>query len=257
MKNRVKYEYYELRTILSIFFVISILGITILAVGYILDIILLQILGILVIIFGFYLLVSNFVGMFSLIIESNENKEILDRIVTVLNLKGNELFLDVGSGRGRISILLAKNLKNGKIIGIDTGNVMQIAHKNAVIEGVGEKIEFLSGNVLAIPFGNDTFDSITCAGVFNHLKENQINTALSEIWRVLKSNGTFMLFEMVKGMRGFLIYNLFGYSKLKKREEWKKIVEDSGFSESKSFEDRGRVVYIFTKKTRTSVGGKS
>lgn len=257
MNNTAKYEYYELRTILSTFSVVIILGIIILSVGYILEIVIMQIFGILVVIFGFYLLASNFLGMYSLIKDSKQNKDILERIVSELNLKGNELILDVGSGRGRISILLAKNIKNGKVTGIDTKNVLQIANENAAVEGVGERVEFLSGNILAIPFEKDTFDCVTCAGVFNHLKENQIIPALTEIRRVLKSKGTFMLFEMVKGMRGFLIYNPLGYRKLKTRNEWRKIAEDSGFSESKSFKDRGRVVYLFTIDKITPTGGKS
>ena len=40
-------------------------------------------------------------------------------IAKLLELKGNEYVLDVGSGTGRTAVQIAKRLTTGKLVGID------------------------------------------------------------------------------------------------------------------------------------------
>ena len=76
--------------------------------------------------------------------------------------------MDVGCGLGKMTIGVAKHLSTGKIIGIDIwskveipGNSPEHAYANAQIEGVGGKVEFETGNVLSIPFPDNSFDVVT------------------------------------------------------------------------------------------------
>jgi len=49
--------------------------------------------------------------------------------------------------------------------------------------------EFRQGNILNIPFPENAFDLVTCIEVIEHLHENEVNVAISELARVTKQNG--------------------------------------------------------------------
>lgn len=257
-KNKAKYEYYGSRIILLIFFIIEIIGSCILIYGLCSEIIVFKVLGLVVIAFGLYIIISNFLVMFSLIVKSKKNTDILNKMVSSLKIKGHEHILDAGCGRGRISILLAKQLKNGKITAVDIGNriissndVLIRAAENAKIEGVEDKIEFIRANILDLPFENNYFDILICNSVLQYLVDGtKIRKAVSEFKRVLNSNGKFMLTELVRSRRGFFICTPFFFFNLRKKEEWSNIVINEGFSEIENFEDRGRVIFVFQKSTK-------
>ena len=48
------------------------------------------------------------------------------------------------------------------------------------------RIEPMAGNVVALPFGDRQFDAVLCAEVLEHIPENQLAKACSEIARVAK-----------------------------------------------------------------------
>ena len=112
----------------------------------------------------------------------------------ILKLEGDEKVLDVGCGLGRMTIAVAKRLNEGKVIGVDIWDKMEIpgnspenAYANAEIEGVRDKVEFRTGNVLDLPFPDNSFDLVTSASVINNLHSlADKSKALKEIFRVLK-----------------------------------------------------------------------
>lgn len=144
---------------------------------------------------------------------SNLTKEILG----LLEVKGDEKVLDVGCGLGRMSISTAKHLNTGKVIGIDIWNKMQIpgnsperAYANAQIEGVLNRVEFKTCNVLSIPFPDDSFDVVTSSSVINNLRgDSKKLKALEEIFRILRPGGRLLLLEPLRDSWGFLTWTPF------------------------------------------------
>ncbi|WP_264566497.1 bifunctional demethylmenaquinone methyltransferase/2-methoxy-6-polyprenyl-1,4-benzoquinol methylase UbiE [Flavobacterium sp. N3904] len=104
-----------------------------------------------------------------------------------------DTILDIATGTGDLAILLAQT-KASKIIGLDISSGMLEIGVNKIREkNLSKTIEMVLGDSENMPFENDYFDAITVAfGVrnFEHLE-----TGLSEILRVLKPGGIFVILE--------------------------------------------------------------
>lgn len=103
--------------------------------------------------------------------------------------------LDVATGTGDLAILMARRLDRSLITGIDLSDGMIAIGKNKVRDaGFADKIELTTGDCLALPFDDNTFDCITVAyGVrnFEHLKDGYI-----EMLRTLKPGGMLCVIEL-------------------------------------------------------------
>jgi ubiquinone/menaquinone biosynthesis C-methylase UbiE len=155
-----------------------------------------------------------------------------------LELKGDEEVLDVGCGLGKMTIGVAKHLKTGKVIGIDIWNKTEIpgnsperAYANAKIEGVSDRVEFRTGNVLSIPFPDNSFDVATSSSVINNLHSDLGKLkALGEIFRVLRPGGRFLMLEPLRdSWKGILTFGLFAWMILPK-DRWIRLLNRAGFA---------------------------
>ena len=120
-----------------------------------------------------------------------------DRILNMINWKGPEMVLDIGTGRGLVAIGAAKRLSTGKSIGIDiwnsedlTRNKMDNTLENADIEGVKEKVEIKNENAVSMSFPDNSFDVVLSNLCLHNIysKEDR-KKACHEISRVLKQGG--------------------------------------------------------------------
>lgn len=91
----------------------SILVAVIIFIGVSITIFLGQLLGILIICFGLYAFLSF------MIMQWRVGQSETWRLPGILKLRGDEKVLDVGCGLGRMTIAVAKQLRKGKVIGID------------------------------------------------------------------------------------------------------------------------------------------
>src|SRR5262249_36071833 len=89
--------------------------------------------------------------------------ELLDK----LNLRGDERILDLGCGRGAVLLMAAKHLTTGRAVGIDlwkradqSGNSAEATQRNAVAEGVADRVELHTGDMRALPFEDNSFDVV-------------------------------------------------------------------------------------------------
>jgi arsenite methyltransferase len=75
-----------------------------------------------------------------------------------LDLRGDEHVLDIGCGRGAVLISAAHRLPRGRATGADiwrlrdqTGNSQAAAERNAMVEGVSERVEFADADARDLP----------------------------------------------------------------------------------------------------------
>ena len=102
--------------------------------------------------------------------------------------------LDIATGTGDLAIQFAENTSAEKIVGLDLSEgMLSVARKKVSGKNISEKIEFVQADSEALPFDDNTFDAITVSfGIRNF--EN-LEKGLSEIYRVLKKGGIFVILE--------------------------------------------------------------
>jgi demethylmenaquinone methyltransferase/2-methoxy-6-polyprenyl-1,4-benzoquinol methylase len=115
------------------------------------------------------------------------------RVVAILKKKNPEILLDIATGTGDLAINLVQTGAR-KIVGLDISPGMLEVGKKKVLEKHMEKtIEMIEGDSENLPFEDNRFDAVTVAfGVRNF---ETLEKGLSEIHRVLKPSGTFVVLE--------------------------------------------------------------
>ncbi|MGB7583573.1 MAG: class I SAM-dependent methyltransferase [Terriglobales bacterium] len=129
-----------------------------------------------------------------------------DRMLAMVDWKGNEQVLDVGTGRGLLMIGAAKKLTTGKAVGIDiwstkdlSGNAMDKTLQNAEFEGVREKVDVQNGNASAMKFRDASFDVVVSNLCIHNIPTRAgRDQACREIVRVLKPGGKAIISDFIK-----------------------------------------------------------
>ncbi|MBB2148580.1 class I SAM-dependent methyltransferase [Pedobacter gandavensis] len=110
-----------------------------------------------------------------------------DEIVRVLNLKSNNMVLDIASGTGEPGLTIASRLDAGKVILTDLAeDMLEIAAENAARRGI-TNMETRVCDVSNLPFADNSFDAISCRFGFMFFPDMQV--AAKEMARVLKPGG--------------------------------------------------------------------
>jgi ubiquinone/menaquinone biosynthesis C-methylase UbiE len=117
----------------------------------------------------------------------------LEWMIEACDLKGQERVLDVGTGAGHTAFAFAPHV--AKVEGLDiTPAMLEQAELGAEQRGL-ENVRFSRGDVESIPRDDATYDIVTsrwCAHHYSHIRR-----AVSEIARVLKPGGTFLLVDSI------------------------------------------------------------
>lgn len=115
------------------------------------------------------------------------------KVLKMIGKSHPKTILDIATGTGDLAILMAQT-KADKIIGLDiSAGMLEVGVQKIANKNLSKTIEMVLGDSENIPFKDDYFDAITVAfGVRNF--EN-LEKGLSEILRVLKPNGTFVILE--------------------------------------------------------------
>jgi SAM-dependent methyltransferase len=126
--------------------------------------------------------------------------ELLDN----LPLRGDERILDMGCGRGAVLLMAAERLMSGRAVGIDiwrrgdqSGNSAEATRRNAVAEGVAERVELLTADMTKLPLESGSFDLVVSSlAIHNIWGQIGRDKAIDEAVRVLRPGGRLMIADI-------------------------------------------------------------
>lgn len=104
--------------------------------------------------------------------------------------RGRVLDLAIGTGRN-----LPFYAANVEITGIELSPAMlELALQRA--QSLGRQVELVSGDAQALPFPDQSFDTVVCTMALCSIPDEQ--KAIAEVWRVLRPDGRFVALEHVR-----------------------------------------------------------
>src|SRR5438874_10462276 len=126
--------------------------------------------------------------------------ELLDQ----MGLRGDERILDMGCGRGAVLLMAAQRLTTGRAEGVDlwrsvdqSGNSLEATRRNAIAEGVADRVELHTGDMTALPFEDNSFDVVVSSLAVHNIRGSAgREKAISEAVRVLRPGGRLMIADI-------------------------------------------------------------
>ena len=115
------------------------------------------------------------------------------KVVQLVSKNNPKQILDIATGTGDLAIMMSQ-LNPDKIIGLDiSSGMLDVGKRKIANVNLSDKIDMVVGDSENMPFNDNTFDAITVSfGVRNFAN---LDKGLTEIKRVLKPGGTFVVLE--------------------------------------------------------------
>ena len=135
--------------------------------------------------------------------------------------------IDLGCGSGNLIVQIAESFPDLDLIGIDiSSEILELAQKRAIRNKLDNQLVFKKGNAENLPFSDNSVDFVISTLSLHH-RVNPINV-FKEMNRVLKPNGTFLLFDFRRNSRKFFYGLLKFATKVVVPKALKKINEPLG-----------------------------
>jgi ubiquinone/menaquinone biosynthesis C-methylase UbiE len=129
-------------------------------------------------------------------------REATIELAHLLGLSENYHVLDVGSGLGGPSRTLAAEFRC-RVTGLDlTEEYCRVARMLSEFTRLADRTEYRHGNALDMPFSNDTFDVTWTQHASMNIADKE--RFYAEVYRVLKPDGRFAMYDIVAGPGGEL-----------------------------------------------------
>lgn len=168
----------------------------------------------------------------------------LKRMLEMADITGNEVVLDVATGGGHTANAFAALVKN--VTAMDLTPEMLTASKKFIHNNGHTNVLFVEGDAENMPFSDDQFEIVTCRIAPHHFPN--IEKFISEVYRVLKNGGQFLLDDNVAPEEELFdhFYNKiekkrdYSHYRAWKKTEWIQKIELEGFEiyELSRFEKR-------------------
>jgi cyclopropane fatty-acyl-phospholipid synthase-like methyltransferase len=129
------------------------------------------------------------------------------RAINAGKLTTGQKVLDIGCGRGDLTIALARS--GAEVVGVDySEDAVKIACDavKKLDKDIAEKISIVQSDAAALDFPDEVFDSIYMLDIVEHLYPQQLFECFGECFRILKPNGSLIVHTSPNRW-----YNDFGY----------------------------------------------
>jgi ubiquinone/menaquinone biosynthesis C-methylase UbiE len=124
---------------------------------------------------------------------SSIRASLTEKLIEMLTLKGRELILDLATGTGRVARPLSKQIKDGRIVGVDQALAMlDVGHRHE--DPIGHYVQS-AGEADKLPFKTNTFDRAFVSFSLHHF--GNASGVVGEVLRVLKNSGRFVVLDPI------------------------------------------------------------
>ena len=116
------------------------------------------------------------------------------KVVKIVREANSNSILDIATGTGDLAIMFAEHTSAKKIVGLDISEgMLNVGRKKVRQNNLDNRVDLVVGDSENLPFKDNSFDAITVSfGIRNF---ETLEKGLSEILRVLKPNGKFVILE--------------------------------------------------------------
>ena len=127
-----------------------------------------------------------------------------------LELGPDSVVLDAGSGTGIVTMsLLDSGFRPKRVVALDLSyNSLRLSREQFAKKKRYSNIEGVQGNILTLPFAENTFDMVMTCGVLEYVN---LDDGLKELSRVLKPNGKLVLLPVKAGIVGSMLEILYNF----------------------------------------------
>ncbi len=151
--------------------------------------------------------------------------------------RGGEV-VDVGAGSGRFSVGLLLARPDVRVTAVDLyrgywgidGNTPERFMANARSAHVAGRARALAGDARALPLDDDSYDGAISSYAIDHLRRDEIPVALSEVNRVLKPGGEFLLAVVNADWWMILVSPPIAHHPRADAARWRRLLEGAGFT---------------------------
>ncbi len=123
--------------------------------------------------------------------------DLYEYIAENLTTRETQHILEVGAGRGYVSVLLGSRNPQSRITGIDYSPMQVIKAEKYRRQKKMSNCSFQQNNAMSLPFNDSSFDTVVSVGSIKHWPDAY--RGLQEIHRVLKPGGCLMISETDRG----------------------------------------------------------
>lgn len=151
--------------------------------------------------------------------------------------EGRGNVLDLGCGLGRATIMVALARPNVHVTAVDNFSASYIRDhgeaplaRNLRIAGVDDRVTIREGDLLQLPFEDETFDALVSSFAIDHTAD--LARALAEAKRVLRPGGQFLLLSSVASVRmviAMLPLYIPNWRHVRTRGDWQRELKAAGF----------------------------
>ncbi len=114
------------------------------------------------------------------------------KFVAMAGLKSTDRVLDICCGTGSTTAIIAPEVDQGHVIGVDLSPDMLVVAQKKV---VAPWVSFQLASIDALPFSDNSFDHVICSYGLHEIPGDIRTAALKEVSRVLKPGGKFLTLD--------------------------------------------------------------
>lgn len=123
-------------------------------------------------------------------------------LVDSVNPKDNDKILDAGCGYGAVTRELLKSNNNFFAYLLDNNKIqikraIDFFNKNYELAFIKERLRFFNTSIQKTSFKNNYFDKIICKMLIHEIEKQDQQTAINEIYRILKRNGKLIIWDVL------------------------------------------------------------